>query len=266
MAEALQSQFEAVVSSGDTAELERLIDNNQSPSDETVQALTREAASKSLVPTLELLLRKFPSIPLHEDTIRASIYTGCVDTFAALMEKDQTIATTQFDHRGTPLTVACMSQQPVEYLRFLLEAGADPNQDPDVAAFPIALVAAFYKNTEAIDLLLDYGAKLEHSGALSAAAQRGNERMLRHLLKLGAKPETDTTIVNGHSGGPLHNAARNNQLECLKILLEHGADVGELNSRGMTARDVAKEMANKGQDRSSIISTLDEHAAKISNE
>jgi hypothetical protein len=232
MTEALQIQFQAAVSSGDAAELAQLIDNNESPSDETVQALTREAASEASVPVLRLLLKKFPSVPLHEDTLRASIYTGCVTTFATLMEKDPTIATKQFDHRGTPLTVACMSQQPIEYLRFLLEAGADPNQDPDVAAFPIALVAAFYKNTAAADLLLDYGAKLQNSGALSAAAQRGNECMLRHLLKLGAKPETDTTIVNGHSGSPLHNAARNGQVGCLKILLEHGADVGELNSRG----------------------------------
>lgn len=68
-----------------------------------------------------------------------------------------------------------MAQKPIDFLRFLLETGADPNQDPDTATYPLSIVAAFYTDTSSLDLLLDHGAKIQGSGALGAAAQFGRK-------------------------------------------------------------------------------------------
>lgn len=42
----------------------------------------------------------------------------------------------RFDMRDTPLIVARQRQQSVEYLRFLLQAGADLNLNPDTSTQP----------------------------------------------------------------------------------------------------------------------------------
>ncbi|KAG4223369.1 hypothetical protein PC116_g28163, partial [Phytophthora cactorum] len=144
---------------------------------------------------------------LNEDTIRAAVYSGSIDRFTTLLSEDPNIINYQFDRRGTPLALACQSQQPVDFIEFLLKQGADPNQDPDIAPFPLASVAAFYNDTSAAKLLLQHGAKLEHSGALAAAAGRGNETMVRYLLENGAQQDKD--VVEGRIPEyALHIAAR----------------------------------------------------------
>lgn len=112
---------------------------------------------------------------LNEETIRAAVYSGSIDLFATLLSKDPTIINYQFDRRGTPLALACQSQQPVNFLEFLLKQGADPNQDPDVAPFPLASVAAFYSDTSAAALLLEHGAKLEIRERLQPLQEEGTK-------------------------------------------------------------------------------------------
>jgi ankyrin repeat protein len=110
-----------------------------------------------------------------------------------------------------------MSKKSIEFIRFLLGAGADPNQDPDCTGFPLALVAAIYADKDVADLLLERGAKMEHSGALSASARRGNEDMVRYLLERGAKLETDTQA--GGSSSALSAVASQGHVEFLTLLL-----------------------------------------------
>lgn len=257
-------ELNAAVSSGDTTELTRLLQAAEPASDRTVQSLLSKAAWKSNLPIITSLLEKYPSTPLEEETVRAAVYSGSIPLFSALMGKDPSIINMQFDKRGTPLIVACQSKQPIDFLRFLLEAGADPNQDPEVAAYPITAVVYLHPDIDVVDLLLDYGAKLDQSGAVAAAVNRGNESMLRHLLERGARLGQDAIDLRfdlGTGWFPLHVALRKGHVGVLKILLDHGVDVGAVDAHGMTVMEVAEEMSNKGQDMSKVIQLLQSHKA-----
>ncbi|KAI9640594.1 hypothetical protein NHQ30_010893 [Ciborinia camelliae] len=168
-------------SAGKLDTLEQLLAGERDTTDEAIQTLLNSAAWNSQTSTVTFLLSKYPSTPLPEDTIRAAVYTPSTDLFSVLLSKDPALINHQFDRRGTPIALACMNKQPVEFLEFLLKAGADPNQDPDTALLPLVSVAAFYNDVRAAELLLQYGARLKDSGALETAVKRGNEIMVRYF-------------------------------------------------------------------------------------
>jgi ankyrin repeat protein len=245
-----------MASAGDTDEMGTLLTAGQeSPSEETIQDLLTAAAKSSDLEVVNSLLTQHPSVPLNEEIVRAAVNTGSIPIFQTLLARDPSLVNMHFDRRGTPLIVACMGRQTVEYLRFLLEAGADPNQDPDAASFPLALVAALYTDPAAIDLLLQHGARLERSGALAAAARRGNESMIRCLLDRGARLDTDAPAM-GTDASPLHVAVRAGHAGVARILLQHGADPNSTNARGTTAVEFAKQMRVKGKDMTEMMEVL----------
>lgn len=253
----LEDSFITVASAGDVDQLRTLLtDGQESPSEEIIQNLLTTAAKSSHLDVVTFLLAQYPSTPLNEEIVRAAVNTGSISIFAALLARDPSLINMHFDKRGTPLTVACMGQQKVEYLRFLLEAGADPNQDPDAAAFPLALVAALYADPALIDLLLQHGARLERSGALAAAAHLGNEPMLRRLLERGAHPDADADAM-GNGASPLHVAVSAGHGGVARILLRHGgADPNAADASGTTAIELAKQMRLQGKDMSEMIEVL----------
>lgn len=251
----VEDELRAAATSGDIDQLTRLIPVSEPLSNETVNALVSAAAWKVNTSIVAFLLAKFPSVPLAEEPVRAAAYSGSIPLFSSLIERDPSIVNMQFDKRGTALITACMSRKPPEFLRFLLEAGADPNQDPDVATYPIGLVAFFYTDLSVVDLLLEYGARIERSGALSAAARSGNESMLRHLLRRGAMFETDDP-ESGLYEYPVHIAVKKGHIGVLRILLDLGAAGSIVNAKGVTAIKAAEEMEEKGQDMSEILALL----------
>ncbi|KAK6953069.1 hypothetical protein Daesc_005369 [Daldinia eschscholtzii] len=186
---------------------------------------------------------------LNENTIRAAVYSGSIDRFTTLLSEDPKIINYQFDRRGTPLALACQSQQPARI----------QTKIPTLHHFPLASVAAFYNDTSAAKLLLQHGAKLEHSGALAAAAGRGNETMVRYLLENGAQQDKD--VVEGRiPEHALHIAARKGYVGIVKLLLEHGAELGQKDANGRTALEVVKEVEEKdGTDLSEIRNLLTKH-------
>ncbi|KAF4976148.1 hypothetical protein FZEAL_7167 [Fusarium zealandicum] len=256
MTAALEDTLSNLASAGDADQMKTLLSTCQeSPSKETVQDLLTTAVKGSHLGVVTFLLTRYPSVSLNEEIVRAAVNTGSTPVFAALLARDPYVINMQFDRRGTPLIVACMGQQTVDYLRFLLEARADPNQDPDAASFPLALVAAFYADPTAIDLLLQHGARLEHSGALTAAARRGNEPMLRSLLDRGARPNADAPAIST-GASPLHVAVKAGHAGVARILLQHGTDANAADTSGTTAIEVAKQMSLQGKDMSEMMEIL----------
>ncbi|KAK2596614.1 hypothetical protein QQS21_006290 [Conoideocrella luteorostrata] len=254
----LEDSLITMAEAGDLDRMGTLLTASQeSPSEKTVQNLLATAAHSCHPKVINFLLAQYPSVPLQEEVIRTAVNTGSIPVFEALLARDPSVINMPFDKRGSPLIVACMGQQSVEYLRFLLEAGANPNQDPDAAAFPLALVAALYKAPAAIDLLLQHGARLEHSGALAAAARLGNELMVRHLLGRGARPDADDPAPAMEvNASPLHVAVSKCRLSIVRILLQHGADPNAPDSSGATAIEVAEQMRLKRQDMSEMLDLL----------
>ncbi|KAF4957609.1 hypothetical protein FSARC_11248 [Fusarium sarcochroum] len=184
------------------------------------------------------------------------MYTGSIPIVEALLTRDPQVINMQFDRVGTPLIVACHSRQSFEFLKFLLEAGADPNQDPECAAFPLVIVAAFYNDPAVIDLLVQHGARLEESGALATAAGFGNEPMLRHLLDRGAR-------LDPIHASPLHAAIRAGHrgvkaghVAVVRILLQHGVDPNAANSSGTTPIEFANQLRAQGKDMLNMMDVL----------
>lgn len=250
-----------LVLAGDVLKMETsIMASQEQPSETTIQHLLIAAVKSSHISVVELLLEQYPSVPLNEEIVRGAVNTGSIPIFEILLARDPSIINMPFDKRGSPLIVACMGRQTTDYLKFLLEAGADPNQDPDAATYPLALVAALYHDPDVIDLLLRHGARLEHSDSLAAAARLGNEPMIRRLLDRGARLDND-----GYSPGarisPLHVAVESDRIGVVEILLQHGADPTTTNASGATAIDVARQMKFKGKDMSQMLRTLGENEA-----
>ncbi|KAG7412236.1 hypothetical protein LZL87_010589 [Fusarium oxysporum] len=257
MTDSLKDQLIALASTGDANQMRTLLSTTkQPPSQETIQEVLTTAVKNSQFDALRFLLAKYRSVPLNEEIVRAAVNTGSIPLMQALFNKDPSVINMQFDMRGTPLIVACMGRQHVDFLRFLLEAGADPNQEPDAAAYPLALVAGLYEDTAAIDLLLQYGAKVENSGALAATARRGNEIMMRYLLEKGARPESDATSV-GTGASPLHVAVRAGHDGVARILMQHGADPNAADGSGTSAIQLSKQLQQEGKATSEMVEALE---------
>jgi hypothetical protein len=245
----------SLASAGDGNRLKTVLSNDQeSFSEETIQDLLTTAVKGCQLEVVNLLLSQYPSVSLNEQIVRGAVNTGSIPTMEALIARDPSVITMPFDHYGSPLIVACMGRQKYEYLKYLLEAGADPNQYPDAATFPLTIVAALYKDPEVIDLLLSRGARLESSGALGAAARLGNEVMIRHLLDRGARSDTDGT----DGGSPLHTAVRAGHVGVARSLLQYGADLKVVDNSGNTPFDVAEMMRQEGKDMSEMLEVLGE--------
>ncbi|KAG9573143.1 hypothetical protein KCV01_g18776, partial [Aureobasidium melanogenum] len=231
---------------GDIAQMRTLLmASEEQPSEITIQHLLIVAVKRSDIGVVELLLEQYPLVTLNEEIVRGAANTGSIPIFEILLARDPSIINMPFDTRGSPLIVACMGRQTTEYLKFLLEAGADPNQDPDAATYPLALVAALYSDTDAIDLLLRHGARLDHSGSLAAAARLGNEPTIRRLLDRGARLDNDGYSL-GALTSPLHVAVEAGRIGVVRVLLQRGADPNTTDASGATAIDVARQMKFKG--------------------
>ncbi|WZH42291.1 ankyrin repeat-containing domain protein [Fusarium acuminatum] len=249
MTPTVENSLITLAAAGDVDLIWTLLTTIQEPlSEDTIQHLLTAAAKGSHLNIITFILAQYPSISLEEEVIRAAVYTGSIPIFKALLAQDPRVVNMRFDKRGTPLIVACTSRQPFEYLKFLLDAGADPNQDPECAVFPLAIVSAFYNDPAVIDLLLQHGARLEDSGALPTAARFGNEPMLRRLLDRG-------TQLDSIHASPLHAATRASHggvkaghVSVVKTLLQHGADADVADSSGATAVELANQLRSQGKD------------------
>ncbi|KAJ9420032.1 ankyrin repeat-containing domain protein [Fusarium oxysporum] len=237
MTDTLKDQLIALASTGDANQMRTLLSTTeQPPSQETIQEVLTTAIKNCQFDAVRFLLAKYRSVPVNEEIVRAAVNTGSIPLMQALLTKDPSVINMQFDMRGTPLIVACMGRQHVDFLRFLLEAGADPNQEPDAAAYPLALVAGLYKDTAAIDPTV--------------------EPMMRYLLEKGARPDSDAPSV-GTGASPLHVAVKAGHVGVARILMQHGADPRAAESSGTSAIELANQLQQQGKATSEMVEVLE---------
>ena len=115
-------------STGDSSTLGNLL-STLTPSESQIQTLYETCASNSQLSALELLLAKYPTCAPHKDTIRAAICTGSPPLFRVLVARDPLVVNTPLDKRGTSLSLTLSAHLPIDFVRFLLDLGADPNAD-----------------------------------------------------------------------------------------------------------------------------------------
>lgn len=122
----------------------------------------------------------------------------------------------------------------------LLRDGIDPNLQSDSGATPLHIAAA-RGHVDIAKLLIESGANVnflidEGGTPLMAAAARIKPRMIELLISCGAKPN-----MKGHDGRfPLvclfqpSVLAVEAQLECIRLMVDHGAIVDERTDDGIT--------------------------------
>lgn len=147
---------------------------------------------------------------------------------------------------GDVLIVACQSGD-ISWARFCLENGADANLHM-VDDSKYALTATAESSTiEIANLLLQYGAKLQGSGAIVIAAEQGKLEMVKFLLEKGANideiglKDFGDDRVTEEGGSALHKAIAHGWEDIVRYLLDNGADKYLLDIKGRTPLMRARE-------------------------
>ncbi|KAH9508212.1 Ankyrin repeat and SOCS box protein 9 [Bulinus truncatus] len=198
-----------------------------------------KAARESCVETLKNLLDSgkyninegtFDLVrPLHEACLAGNIQ--CV---SLLLKHGANVNLGNIDG-ATALCDACWNGS-AECVQLLIDHGAEVNP-PFLFSTPLH-EAVFKDNWQCVEILLQNGAHLDKSDChygtpLHVAACKGHHKSAVVLLRAGANPN----ISKVHHT-PLHEAARNQNLELVLLLLEHGANVYAQNNSGFTPRQL----------------------------
>lgn len=119
-----------------------------------------------------------------------------------------------------------------EVIKFLIEAGSNPNQPNKFGQTPLH-TACFFGLEESAQTLLDQGADPNAKNNLGEqplhlAALQGNKKMMEALLLQGA----DINARDKEGDTPINIAAISCDKETLQFLQDHGADMSSVNNFG----------------------------------
>ncbi len=178
---------------------------------------------------------------LEADEIHTAAAGGAAAKIKALLREDPTLINLGDTNKATPLHYAARNGQ-VEALEVLLSAGADleiRNKDQHSPLY----CALHNGQVETARILLERGARFSEADAHGSFPW--------HLALLGKKTQLIEMLMdkgaNVNAPHPtnritlLHMATRDNQVEIVRFLLEHKADVNAADSTGDTALHYAAQ-------------------------
>ena len=220
--------------------------------------LDARTATDLMTPLVSAEPRAQPRSPGGMTALMFASREGCLDCVAAMVEKGAAINLP--DPEGvTPLVWAIWNTR-FDVAKYLITRGADVNRWDWWGRTPLYLAVDYVTlphggrpdqpsldetlPIEIVRLLLDKGAdpnpQLKMTAPLRAT---GNDRGLDPMLALGTTP--------------LIRAAKAMDVESMKALLEHGADISLTNSRNMTATLAASGMGSTDADTRGYFTTSD---------
>ena len=220
--------------------------------------LDARTATDLMTPLVSAEPRAQPRSPGGMTALMFASREGCLDCVAAMVEKGAAINLP--DPEGvTPLVWAIWNTR-FDVAKYLIARGADVNRWDWWGRTPLYLAVDYVTlphggrpdqpsldetlPIEIVRLLLEKGAdpnpQLKMTAPLRAT---GNDRGLDPMLALGTTP--------------LIRAAKAMDVESMKALLEHGADISLTNSRNMTATLAASGMGSTDADTRGYFTTSD---------
>lgn len=165
-------------------------------------------------------------------------------------------------HMGSHLINAIQSNQPADFVSFMLAKGANPTSPRLIDQWTPIQVSAMDSSNALTALLIENGVQLEQSGSLQIAANEGRLETVRFLLDQGAP--IDEIVRDDHApefeddanGTSLHMAVTAGSESVVRLLLDRGANIALRDPRGRTALMRAEETKNEA-----ITRILHEHGA-----
>jgi ankyrin repeat protein len=220
----------------------------------TITKLLLEIADTHKIPYDSLILRDtiFAAIDCQNVAVLkelANVFPKSLN-FSSLVGNPlgHTIGRSQRDKNGGPLWD---DQTEIEYVKVLLEKGANPNAKMGRRKTPGShlTAAAKFSPAEVTMLLIQYGAKVPQSGALQAAVEANRLEVIEMLVAWGAgvnerlqEPtlhSNDPEKIEQHlSETPLHIAVREKAYEAAAWLLQDGASRNIQDSHHQSAADL----------------------------
>ena len=236
-----------------------------------------EGCSNGHIEVMEVLLSHGADINIcTEDILKTTcIYVACINNSLEmvkfLLDRGADVTSLAF--------ATAFNKRNIEVITLLLEHGADPDSVRIETPLSPLMSAVTANDIPLMTLLLKYGGNvtstiqtqnynihikyIKTSSSLIIACEHGCIDAVKLLLEHGADVnqlfnnyhQNDTTLIclfrdRYWAPEPLHADCVNdegyidltpNQLACLKLLLEHGADVTVLNSEGKTVFDYVKD-------------------------
>lgn len=147
---------------------------------------------------------------------------------------------TNSDHYNA-LTLACKNGI-LPFIRLLLARGADSNPDPNNRRVTPPLKAALSR-PEVVKILLEHGANPnlpfdDGNSALLEVLQQRNQITSLEAFTLLLQHSADPNLAKAQTGETLMAAAIAARVEYVKLLLEYGADVTQVNTAGQSVLDL----------------------------
>jgi ankyrin repeat protein len=173
-----------------------------------------------------------------------------------LVQSDKSILSKEDDKGQTPLVLASIYTRE-EMIRYMLEAGADPNLAETKGGTPLT-EAAYKGYLPIVELLLKHGAKADLPGVngwtpLHFAVKQNFYPVAKLLINRGA----DVNKQNDNGSTPLHIASSNGGTAIARLLLTHGANPNLQDKKGATPlmiaasggfKPIAEDLLRKGAD------------------
>uniref|UniRef100_A0A8C4Q763 Ankyrin repeat and SOCS box containing 2 n=1 Tax=Eptatretus burgeri TaxID=7764 RepID=A0A8C4Q763_EPTBU len=196
-------------------------------------------------------------LPVHE-----AAFLGKPNCLKVMLQVHPSCMNSLTKHHDTPLSLATTQEQ-VECMKILLEAGASPNLRGSRNETPL-YKACENNNNGAMQLLLKFGADVNVCGnhghtPLFEAISKNNKDMVELLVAAGAKIE----VRNNFGLTPMFLAAACGRLDILKYLHALGTDVDTEAKDGATA--LYEACKNEHEDIVEFLLSIGANANKANN-
>ena len=251
----LPQAVRTAIAAGDAVQLRRLYDFNLSLKDVAKQA-TRDKQPQVLEWCYEQGWTH-PEESFNNDFFITAL-DGGIPIFQVLLDHGWKINAHYSEACGDALTSAVTSGD-YDFAKWLLDNGHDATPSEGLYG-PRVLSTTVQGDTasmEMLKLLIDHEISLEDCGAGVAAAEEGNLEALQLLIEHGINLEDrdrSWATYDEHeeendawdsSATALYRACKRDELDCVKLLLDRGADAKAKNDEGLSCLAVAKKRGHQ---------------------
>jgi ankyrin repeat protein len=177
-----------------------------------------------------------PSDCITRSLVNRAIGGGRGAVFKTLACADPKVINFPLGHGALPLYEAVRRRQP-DVVAALLELGADPlhpvGPPKQLAGYHSSLLshAAFSDRPRMTEMLLKHGNPIANTAVLHTAARLGQLDTMRLLMEHGA--DVNEILADWHAWTPTHFATPKSRVDAMKLLEKYGArfDVKDVNGK-----------------------------------